>query len=179
MNHLDRHRLVTADVHVIKPEYIKISIKCKVRLTKKSNQDIVSKRIITKLADFLNPITGGSEGKGWPFGRPVYPSEIYQEIKNDVEGIDFISNVLIASSSGNLCKLYQEEAIEIPHSGLYFPGSMMLNLYNKRQICYKRSSIPRFSGQMINGIAVLPFAWKSWNAGYNIIFYANFFTMDQ
>ena len=122
LNHLDRHRLVTADVHVIKPEYIKISIKCKVRLTKKSNQDMVSKRIMTKLADFLNPITGGSEGKGWPFGRPVYPSEIYQEIKNDVEGIDFISNVLIASSSGNLCKLYQKEAIVIPPFGLVFSG---------------------------------------------------------
>ncbi|MFZ3384004.1 MAG: putative baseplate assembly protein [Candidatus Methanoperedens sp.] len=122
LNHLDRHRLVTADVHVIKPEYIKISVKCKVRLTKKSSQDVVSQRIITKLADFLNPITGGSQGKGWPFGRPVYPSEIYQELRNDVEGIDFISNVLIASSSGKLSKPFQKDAIVIPPSGLVISG---------------------------------------------------------
>jgi hypothetical protein len=25
---------------------------------------------------FLNPITGGLDGQGWPFGRPLYPSDI-------------------------------------------------------------------------------------------------------
>ena len=122
LNHLDRHRLVTTDVHVIKPEYIKISIKCKVRIMKKSNEDMVAERIRKKLTDFLNPIKGGPEGKGWPFGRPVYPSEIYQEIKNDVQGIDFISDVLIASSSGSKSKPYQKEAIVIPPFGLVFSG---------------------------------------------------------
>ena len=25
---------------------------------------------------FLNPLTGGPQGEGWPFGTPVYPSDI-------------------------------------------------------------------------------------------------------
>ena len=28
------------------------------------------------LADFLDPLDGGPEGTGWPFGRPVWASEV-------------------------------------------------------------------------------------------------------
>ncbi len=120
-NHLDRHRLITTDVHVIRPEYIKICIKCKVKILKKSDEGKVAERIKKKLTEFLNPIKGGPEGKGWPFGRYVYPSEIYQKI-DDVDGVDYTTDVLLSSFAEKHCIPYQKDIIRIPAFGLVFSG---------------------------------------------------------
>jgi hypothetical protein len=41
---------------------------------------------------FLNPITGGVQGKGWEFGRPVYPSDIVKLLQN-FQGVRFLGTV--------------------------------------------------------------------------------------
>lgn len=115
--HLENHRLITTDIHVIEPEYVKISVECKVHVMKKYSSGEVKKRINTKLEQFLHPLTGGPDGQGWPFGRSVFPSEIYQII-DDVEGVDYATDVLL--SAGEL--EYQKEAIRIPGYGLAFFG---------------------------------------------------------
>ncbi len=120
-NHLDRHRLVTADVHVIKPDYIKICVKCKVKILKKSSEERVAERINKELTNFLNPIKGGPEGKGWTFGRHVYPSEIYQKI-DEVDGVDYTTDVLLSSFAENYSIQYQKDAIRIPAFGLVISG---------------------------------------------------------
>ncbi|MEM9218139.1 MAG: hypothetical protein AAGD25_27830 [Cyanobacteria bacterium P01_F01_bin.150] len=41
-------------------------------------QDIIRSEIIHLIDTFLHPIKGGTEGRGWPFGRDIYVSEIYE-----------------------------------------------------------------------------------------------------
>ena len=76
LRHLERFRLITTDVHVISAEYIKISIRCKVRLIKKSSPEEVKKRIKENLGAFLNPLKGGRTGMAGlsdaPFFFPKY-----------------------------------------------------------------------------------------------------------
>lgn len=120
-DHLDRHRLITTSIHVIKPEYIKISVKCRVMITKKSDESMVAERIKNKLTNFLDPLKGGPEGKGWPFGRHVYPSEIYQKI-DDVDGVDYTTDVLLSSFTKGTSIPYQKDIIRIAASGLVFSG---------------------------------------------------------
>jgi len=96
LNHLNKHRLVTTRVHVIGPKYVTISLKCQVHLLKHTSQVMTEDRVRKKLKDFLHPIKGGPYGKGWPFGRPVFPSEISQTI-DGVEGVDYVSNVSLKS----------------------------------------------------------------------------------
>jgi hypothetical protein len=115
--HLENHRLITTDIHVIKPEYVKISVQCKVHVMKKFSSGEVKKRINTKLEHFLHPLTGGSDGQGWPFGRSVFPSEIYEIIDN-VEGVDYATDVFLRAGEQE----YQKEAIRIPRYGLVFFG---------------------------------------------------------
>lgn len=116
--HLDRHRLVTTDLYVIGPEYVKISVKCKVRLMKRSSPIEVEKRVRKSLEDFLNPLKGGPDGNGWPFGRSVFPSEIY-EVIDEVQGVDYATGVSF-SAEGQ----YQKEGdmIKIPQISLVFSG---------------------------------------------------------
>jgi hypothetical protein len=66
-------------------------------------QDAVSK--------FLSPIAGR-----WPFGRGVFPSEIYQ-LFSRIEGVDYVSSVLINGKSA---------ALPLPPEGLPFPGALTL-----------------------------------------------------
>ena len=41
-------------------------------------EDVARVEIIKALKNFLHPLTGGADHSGWPFGRSVYVSEIYQ-----------------------------------------------------------------------------------------------------
>lgn len=119
--HLENHRLITTDIHIIEPEYVKISVQCTVHVMKRYSSGEVTKRINTKLKHFLHPLTGGPDEKGWPFGRSVFPSEIY-EIIDDVEGVDYATDVLLRARELE----YQKEAIRIPRYGLAFFGEQYI-----------------------------------------------------
>jgi predicted phage baseplate assembly protein len=43
---------------------------------------------------YLNPYTGGSDGKGWPFGRSLYLSEIYGLLQS-IPGVEFVEAVTV------------------------------------------------------------------------------------
>lgn len=96
LDHLNKHRLVTTQVHVIGPKYVTISVKCQVHLLKNTSQVRTEDRVRKKLKEFLHPIKGGPDRKGWPFGRPVFPSEISQTI-DGIKGVDYVSHVLLKS----------------------------------------------------------------------------------
>jgi len=117
LSHLENHRLITENVFFIEPEYVKISIKCNVHVMKKYSADKVKDRIEAKLKNFIDPLTGGQDGKGWPFGRSIFPSEIYEMI-DDVTGVDYASEVLLRANDLE----FQKEAVKIPRYGLAFFG---------------------------------------------------------
>ena len=126
---LDIRRLVTADLHVIEPRYVKISVTCKVRLMKKSSPSAVVKRVQNELKKFLNPLKGGPDGKGWPFGRAVYPSEIYQIIDN-IEGIDYASDLYLSTESadGKNKKENVKDKIKISPVAIVFSGEHKIEI---------------------------------------------------
>ena len=45
-----------------------------------------------KLYQFINPLIGGSEGKGWPFGRDIYASDIFSLLQG-VEAVDHVEDI--------------------------------------------------------------------------------------
>jgi hypothetical protein len=116
--HLDRHRLVTTGVSVVAPHYVKISVSCTVKIRKRSSLSAVTALVTEALNSFLDPVEGGSDGKGWPFGRPVYPSEIYQVV-DAVEGVEYAAGVSVSAEGEYQQK---EGIIKIPPVGLVYPG---------------------------------------------------------
>lgn len=124
---LDTRRLITTYLHVISPEYVKISVMCKVSITKKSSSTEVVKRIKDALKKFLDPLTGGTDGKGWPFGRAVYPSEIYQII-NNVEGFDYATDVSLSAESANRRYTKVRDIIQISPVALVVSGEHQVEI---------------------------------------------------
>ncbi|MUV56010.1 baseplate J/gp47 family protein [Halogeometricum sp. CBA1124] len=89
--HLDRHRLLTDRVRVEPPTYVGVGVDVEVRL--ESEYAVTDRRdaIDAALDEFLDPLRG-FEGDGWPFGRPLYRSELYEEIES-VPGVDCVTRL--------------------------------------------------------------------------------------
>lgn len=94
--HLDKHRLLGTDIYVIPPVYIKVIISATVvPMDSFRNDSLIHERVVKKLNYFLHPITGALEEKGWPIGRDVYLSELYDIIEN-IEGVNYVARLSIS-----------------------------------------------------------------------------------
>ena len=51
------------------------------------------------LNKFLDPLVGGPDGSGWPFGRDVYRSEIMRII-DEVPGVDYVASLELIGGDG-------------------------------------------------------------------------------
>jgi len=104
---LDRRRVLCTRLVVVGPEYITVSVTASVRASSGADPARVQTDVINALATFLDPLLGGPAGRGWPFGRDVYRSEILQVI-DQVRGVDHVLELTISADGrdvacGNLC----------------------------------------------------------------------------
>jgi predicted phage baseplate assembly protein len=80
MAYLNDRKLLGVKVQLEKPEYVGVAVQTEVALEPEYNNSRAQQEILAHLRialyRFLNPLTGGPDGKGWAFGRPVYPSDI-------------------------------------------------------------------------------------------------------
>ncbi|MFD0823819.1 putative baseplate assembly protein, partial [Micromonospora zhanjiangensis] len=50
------------------------------------------RRAVRALYDYLDPVRGGPDGTGWPFGRPVQSGELHAVLQR-VAGVDLVEEV--------------------------------------------------------------------------------------
>lgn len=97
-HHLEKHRLLTDRVTVEAPTYVGVGVAAEVRIEPGYVQDTVRTEVKTALEGFLDPLEGYN-GEGWPFGRPVYRSEIYEVIETH-RGIEGVFDVTLTTQGG-------------------------------------------------------------------------------
>jgi predicted phage baseplate assembly protein len=94
--YLDERRLLGVEILYDKPNYVGVSVQTEIALEPEYNTSTAQQSVLTEieiaLYRFLNPITGGIEGTGWPFGRPVYSSDIIKLLQT-IRGIRYIGTV--------------------------------------------------------------------------------------
>ncbi len=87
---LEPRRTLTTALHVVGPRYVGIGV----RITLVPKRDYIPTQVqnaaVAALRRYLHPIDGGADARGWPFGRNVYVSEIYQ-LLDQLEGVDYVS----------------------------------------------------------------------------------------
>jgi hypothetical protein len=79
---------------------VKVRVSARLRLVKGAGASAVLERARTALDAFL---TGGVTGTDpcptlWPFGRWVFPSEVYA-VLDDVAGVDFVSSLVLSGAA--------------------------------------------------------------------------------
>lgn len=96
LSYLDERRLLGVQVTCGQPEYVGVSVQTEVALEPEYNHTAAQQQILLELQSalyqFLNPINGGPERRGWPFGRPVYSSDIVTLLQK-IAGVRYLGAV--------------------------------------------------------------------------------------
>ncbi len=75
-SYLDDRRLLSTRLEVMTPAYQWVETEVHFRLQRRANAEVVTRAVEERLYAFLNPLVGGPDGKGWPFGRDVLSSDV-------------------------------------------------------------------------------------------------------
>ncbi|MEH1870718.1 putative baseplate assembly protein [Nostoc sp.] len=98
LHYLDERRLLGIQLQLQQPNYLGVSVQAEVTLEPAYNNASAQAEIIHKikvaLYRYLNPLTGGPEMTGWPFGRPLYPSDI-MALLQQIAGIQYLGAILL------------------------------------------------------------------------------------
>jgi hypothetical protein len=119
--HLNKHRLLGTFVCVVPPEYIKVKVQVTLGISKGFSETEIRKKVIGKLELFLHPIKGDVNGKGWPVGKDVRHSEIYQLI-TEIEGVDFVENIEISAQISAQDVKLDKGDLKIPSTATVYSG---------------------------------------------------------
>ena len=120
--YLDTRRLVTNVVHVVGPRYAVVRVQLTAVLapdTLASQESEVRAALQAAVAAHLHPLTGGPEGKGWPFGRNVYVSEIY-DILDRQRYVDYVRRTEVAGPGGTTRLLEELAAVPLNRSRMKY-----------------------------------------------------------
>ncbi|HEX6289753.1 MAG TPA: putative baseplate assembly protein [Herpetosiphonaceae bacterium] len=90
--YLDERRLLTTIIKIGQPDYVWVSVDARLKTRPETDPEAVRRDAQTKLYRFLNPVVGGHDQSGWPFGRDLYISEVYAVLQS-VPGVEYIEHV--------------------------------------------------------------------------------------
>jgi predicted phage baseplate assembly protein len=90
-SYLDQRRVIGARVLVTPPHYHGITIAAKLLARHEFDAKDVKERALDALYREFSPISGGRDGKGWEFGRPVLQGDVYAVLQS-VSGVDRVDD---------------------------------------------------------------------------------------
>jgi hypothetical protein len=96
--HLEPLRPLTTEVHVVGPVYVEVVVSAVLHLDTRADQAAVASAARQAIDDYLDPLHGGPDRTGWPFGRSVYESELLALLA-DVRGVMFADGLTITADS--------------------------------------------------------------------------------
>ena len=112
-DYLSPRLLLTTRLHVIGPQFLTVGITATVVPLPDVEEPKLKQAVVDAVKKFLNPLTGGDEGKGWPSGRNVFVSEIFSLI-DQLPEVDFVTAVNLTSPTpGRLISNAADELVGI------------------------------------------------------------------
>lgn len=92
--YLDERRVLTARLDVRQPAYQWTAVKVTLGVASDADKAVVEREALLRLYRYLNPLVGGPDGRGWPFGRDLFVSDVYQCLLG-LPNVLFLRNVEI------------------------------------------------------------------------------------
>ncbi|HEX8293054.1 MAG TPA: baseplate J/gp47 family protein [Pyrinomonadaceae bacterium] len=98
---LEPRKLLTTRLHVVAPRFVTLRLKTTLVLKSgalekgaagQAAQKGAVDMAVEALRDYFDPLTGGPDRRGWPFGRSIYVSEIYA-LLDGLPGVDYVSRL--------------------------------------------------------------------------------------
>jgi hypothetical protein len=96
---LDDRRTLATRHHVVGPDYLPVEVAANLALREDAPPRDTLDAARQALRAFFDPLTGGPERTGWPFGRAVYASEV-STVLEQVSLVDYVEDVQLATPAG-------------------------------------------------------------------------------
>jgi predicted phage baseplate assembly protein len=91
---LEETRLIGTRIVVEPPVYRGVTVVARLRPRPRANPTRLQSDALDALFDYLNPVSGGPDGSGWPFGRPVTAGELNATLQR-VRGCELVEDLRI------------------------------------------------------------------------------------
>jgi predicted phage baseplate assembly protein len=88
----DECRVIGTRVLIEPPRYNGLTIVARIKAQAKVSPARLQDAVLDALYMYFHPISGGTHGTGWPFGRPVNLGEVYAVVQA-VKGVELIQDL--------------------------------------------------------------------------------------
>lgn len=113
-----------AKLNVIQPSYVVVKISAIIVTGKIDAIPVIEQKAKSQIIDFLHPLYGGLEGKGWDFGAVPCISDIFPLLEK-IDYVDHISKITIQlynESNSKLTEIKRTENFKLPADTLLCSG---------------------------------------------------------
>lgn len=90
--YLDQRRLLTTRVAIRAPEYVWVTVQARVKAEPKAEPERVRRLVKHALYQFLHPLFGGPDGRGWVFGQALTIDKVYALIQK-IPGVEYATEL--------------------------------------------------------------------------------------
>lgn len=97
--YLEERRILGTSHYVLEPEFVPVTTDLVVVRRSDVLDEDARAAAIAAIESFLDPLSGGPAGTGWPFGRSVYVSELHELLRSLAE-IDHVADLRLAAAPG-------------------------------------------------------------------------------
>lgn len=95
---LEPRRLLTTRLHVIGPELKELSAQVVVVQQPQSDAAQLARAVEAALRQYLSITRGYDDGRGWPLGRPIRRSQLYQLLEA-LPGVDYVASLTLSPAN--------------------------------------------------------------------------------
>jgi predicted phage baseplate assembly protein len=117
---LDERRLLSTRLEVTAPSYQWVETEVRFSVSQHYDFEKVREAVEARLFDFINPLIGGVDGKGWPFGRSLFVADVMAVLQT-VPGVNFIRSVKlfpILYDRRQFTRSAEKQEIQVPAHGV-------------------------------------------------------------
>jgi hypothetical protein len=107
-------------ISVIPPDYLPVGVSAQVTATQIDQSGSVKLLVVAALNLFFHPLYGGPDGRGWPFGRGVYLSDV-ATVVDGVAGVDHVTQLMLM-----IDEIPAGESVSVPPNQLIAAGTMQM-----------------------------------------------------
>ncbi len=94
-DYLEPRRLLTTKLHVNRPRYLEVSFEVSYQIQATgADPERVKRDLENNIRNYLHPLRGGSDRKGWPFGKALMKTDLYRVVE-DTDGVEYIDRLEI------------------------------------------------------------------------------------
>jgi predicted phage baseplate assembly protein len=120
--YLNERRLLTTRLDIAAPAYQGAAVRVNLKANSLASRTKVENEVLSRLYHYLNPLTGGPNQDGWPFGRDLFISDVYQCLQG-IPDVLFVRSVeLYKAKPGGESQGSPVERIEVLRHGVVASG---------------------------------------------------------